>query len=88
MIRLVPAAVLLVGLSGCARALGYAGTHPGEQDLDCKGKVSLSITSSGAISAVYGGANVGVTTVVGDCGDGFHLGRWQGMPSRVPAPAK
>lgn len=59
-------------LAGCGSAnLAYDG------DLECKGKVALTITGNLQIGAGYGGGGSNAASVVGDCGEGFSLKRYR-----------
>lgn len=64
--------------AGCARALGYAGAHPGY--VKCTGKGSVTGTGTIALGAGVGGAGTNMFTIQADCGPGFTFE--QGM---VPA---
>jgi hypothetical protein len=81
MVRSALLGVALLLLSGClaTRDVGYAGTHPGFQDITCKGKVAITITGAVSASLAYGGAGLNTLSANGDCGDGFTLGRSQGL---------
>lgn len=76
--------LLLLALSGCAQALGYAGTHPGY--VECKGKGTITGTGSASLGAGIGGAGMNQFSIQADCGDGFSLR--QGPTAPVPQPTK
>lgn len=60
----------LLLLAGCGSAtLAYDG------DLECKGKVAITITGNLQIGAGYGGGGSNAASIVGDCGEGFVLRR-------------
>lgn len=61
----------LMGLTGCARTLGYAGDHPGF--IECKGKGAITGTGTIALGAGVGGAGTNSFTIQADCGDGFRF---------------
>ena len=64
---LIPLALLLAGCGTLNAA--YDG------DINCKGKVALSITGNLQVGAGYGGGGTNVVNIVGDCGEGFSLVR-------------
>lgn len=68
-------------LAGCAatRNLGYAGQHPGWQDITCKGRVGITGSATFNGSLAYGGSVSNSFSLNGDCGEGFSIGRAQGM---------
>ena len=78
--------LLLLGLSGCAHALGYAGAHPGY--VECKGKGNITGSGSVSIGAGVGGGGVNTFTIQADCGDGFSLRQGSMPPAAVPTPPR
>lgn len=69
--------VTLATIAGIMTALGGCGSMnlAYDGDIDCKGKVALTITGNLQIGAGYGGGGSNAATFVGDCGEGFRLTR-------------
>lgn len=70
---------IVLMLTGCSHALGYAGQHPGY--FKCKGKVGITGSGTLALGAGYGGASTNSFSLNGDCGEGFEFS--QGKPAEL-----
>lgn len=86
LLKAVALVVALPLLAGCALTTGYAGKHPGFQDITCKGKVAITGSGTVALGAGYGGATTDSFSLNGDCGEGFSITRSQGKAVPVAVP--